>query len=92
MYLRETKYPGLSNPVPSIPIKSFLTSLEEGSKYGLKLNVSNLKIIEYPDTLVLEMRNMDLEGIEDLLIQTLGTYGTVRYSAEWCGVVYCGTV
>jgi lipopolysaccharide biosynthesis protein len=73
IYLKEAKYPGLSNSVPSIPIKSFLTSLEEGSKYGLKLNVSNLKIIENTDTLVLEMRNMDLEGIEDLLIQTLGT-------------------
>ena len=74
-YGKETKYPGLSNPVPAIPIKSFLTSLEEGSKYGLKLNVSNLKIIENPDTLVLEMKNLDLEGIEDLLAQTLGERG-----------------
>lgn len=77
VYIKEAKYPGLSNPACSIPLKSFLTSLEEGSKYGLKLNVSNLKIIESHDTLVLEMRNLDLEGIEDLLIQTLGAVQTV---------------
>lgn len=61
-------------PTPPIPIKSFLTTLEAGSKYGLRLNCSNLKIIEHPGTLVLEMKNLDLEEIEEFLTQSLGVF------------------
>ena len=58
--------------IPKISIKSFLTTLDAGSKYGLRLNVANLKIIESPETLVLEMKDLTLDEIEDLLIQSLG--------------------
>ena len=75
-HLRNIKEPQLPIPVPTppIPIKSFLTTLEAGSKYGLRLNGSNLKIIEHPGTLVLEMKNLDLEEIEEFLTQSLGMF------------------
>ena len=58
--------------MPKLSIKTFLNSLEAGSKYGLRLNMANLKIIENSKTLVLEMRDLDVDEIEELLMLSLG--------------------
>ena len=90
-HLRSIKDPGYPIPTPPIPIKSFLTTLEAGSKYGLRLNGSNLKIIEHPGTLVLEMKNLDLEEIEEFLTQSLGMYFYVfiLFSVALVSYRYC---
>ena len=58
--------------MPKLSIKTFLNSLEAGSKYGLRLNMANLKIIENSKTLVLEMKDLDVDEIEELLMLSLG--------------------
>ena len=65
--------------VRKLSIKTFLNSLDAGSKYGLRLNLANLKIIENPGTLVLEMKDLNEEEIEDLLAQSLSKFLVLFY-------------